>query len=85
MKKISNILIMLAIILSDIMCAVVAYNYRGVICCIEHMGYSVPAHLAFLHAIPFVVGIIACVVLAIRFRKRCASSNEQVIFRSTNG
>ena len=60
----------LAIVLSDIMCFVVAYNYRDMLCGIEHAGYSAPASAAFLYAIPFVVGIIVCAVLAIRFRKK---------------
>lgn len=60
----------LAIILSDIMCVVVAYNYRDMLCGIEHAGFSAPAGTAFLYAVPFVVGIVVCVVLAIRFRAK---------------
>ena len=60
----------LAIVLSDIMCFVVAYNYRDMLCGIEHAGYSAPASTAFLYAIPFVVGIVVCAILAIRFRKK---------------
>lgn len=70
MKKISYIFAALAILLSDIMCAVVAYNYCDLLCGIEHAGFSAPASLALLHAIPFAIGIIACVVLAIIFRKK---------------
>lgn len=70
MKKLSYLFTALAIVLSDIMCFVVAYNYRDMICGIEHAGYSAPASTAFLYAIPFVVGIIVCAVLAIRFRKK---------------
>ena len=69
MKKLSYLFTALAIVLSDIMCFVVAYNYRDMLCGIEHAGYSAPASTAFLYAIPFVVGIIVCAVLAIRFRK----------------
>ena len=70
MKKLSYLFTALAILLSDIMCFVVAYNYRDMLCGIEHAGYSAPAGTAFLYAIPFVVGIIVCAVLAIRFRKK---------------
>ena len=70
MKKLSYLFTALAIVLSDIMCLVVAYNYRDMLCGIEHAGYSAPASTAFLYAIPFVVGIIVCAVLAIRFRKK---------------
>lgn len=70
MKKLSYLFIALAILLSDIMCVVVAYNYRGMLCGIEHAGYSAPAGTAFLYAIPFVAGITVCAVLAIRFQKK---------------
>ena len=70
MKNLRYLFTALAIVLSDIMCFVVAYNYRDMLCGIEHAGYSAPASTAFLYAIPFVVGIIVCAVLAIRFRKK---------------
>ena len=70
MKKLSYLFTALAIVLSDIMCFVVAYNYRDMLCGIEHAGYSAPASTAFLYAIPFVVGIIVCAALAIRFPKK---------------
>jgi hypothetical protein len=70
MKKLSNLFTALAIVLSDIMCFVVAYNYRDMLCGIEHAGYSAPASTAFLYAIPFVVGIVVCAILSIRFRKK---------------
>ena len=70
MKKPGYLLTVLAIIISHIMCIVVTYNYRDILCSIEHAGFSGPAWLAFLYAIPFVVGIIVCTVLAIRFHKR---------------
>ena len=58
MKKLSYLFIAIAILLSDIMCFVVAYNYRDMLCGIEHAGYSAPANVAFLSAIPFGIGII---------------------------
>ena len=70
MKKISIIFGVLAIVLSDIMCAVVAYNYRDMICGIEHLGYSAPAGTAFLLVVPYAIGIVICIVLAIIFRKK---------------
>ena len=70
MKKWSYLFAALAIVLSNIMCFVVAYDYRGMLCGIEHAGYSAPAEIAFFSAVPFILGIIACVVLAIRFHKR---------------
>ena len=70
MKRLSCLFTALAIVLSDIMCFVVAYNYRSMICGIEHAGYSAPASIAFLYAIPFAIGIIVCTILAIRFHKK---------------
>lgn len=70
MKRLSYLFIALAVVLSDIMCFVVAYNYRDMLCGIEHAGYSAPANIAFLHAIPFSVAIIVCTVLACIFRKK---------------
>ena len=70
MKKWSYLFTALAVVLSDIMCVVAAYNYRGMLCGIEHCGFSAPASIAFLSAILFLIGIIMCVVLAIRFHRK---------------
>lgn len=70
MKRLSYLFIALAVVLSDIMCFVVAYNYRGMLCGIEHAGYSAPANIAFLHTIPFGMAIIVCIVFACIFRKK---------------
>ena len=70
MKKLSYLFIAIAILLSNIMCSVVAFNYRDMLCGIEHAGYSAPASTAFLYAIPFVVGIAVCAVVAYIFYKR---------------
>lgn len=64
MKKASYLFIAVAIVLSDIMCAVAAYSYRDMLCGIEHSGFSAPASTAFLYAIPFGIGIIICVIAA---------------------
>ena len=70
MKKLSIIFGILAVLLSDIMCAVVAYNYCDLLWGGQYAGYSAPASTAFVYAIPFVIGIIVCVVLAIVFQKK---------------
>lgn len=70
MKKLSIIFGILAVLLSDIMCAVVAYNYCDLFWGGQYAGYSAPASTAFVYAIPFVIGIIVCVVLAIVFRRK---------------
>ena len=70
MKKLSIIFGVLAVLLSDIMCAVVSYNYCDLLWGRQYAGYSAPASTAFVYAIPFVIGIIVCVVLAIVFRRK---------------
>ena len=70
MKKISNIFIVLAVILSDVMCAVVGYNYATMQWGIKYAGCSAPVSTAFLYAVPFVVGIVVCAILAIKFHKK---------------
>ncbi len=70
MKKAAAAFAVLAVLLSDVMCAVVAYAYRDMLCGIEHLGYSAPADTAFLLVIPFAAGIAVCVVLAAVLYKR---------------
>ena len=59
-----------AVILSDIMCAVVAYNYCDLLWGGKIAGYSAPAETAFLFAVPFAIGMIACIVLALAIKKK---------------
>lgn len=70
MKTLSKLFGLLAVLLSDIMCAVVAYNYCDILWGTKYAGYSAPASTAFTLAIPYIVGIIACVVLALTFNKK---------------
>lgn len=70
MKKISNIFLALAVALSDVMCAVVAYNYCTMQWGAKYAGYSAPASVAFFYAIPYGTGIAACMVVAIILRKK---------------
>jgi len=62
---------LLAILLSDIMCAVVAFNYCSLTWGGQYAGYSAPASTAFYLAVPYVIGIVICVVLSLSFCKRC--------------
>ena len=70
MKKLSVVFGLFAIILSNVMCAVVAFDYRDMLCGIQHSCYSTPAWVAFLSAIPYAVAIVVCVILAVVFKKR---------------
>ncbi len=70
MKALSAVFWILAVLLSDLMCAVAAYNYCDMLWGVQYAGYSAPAQAAFLVVIPYAVGIIVCVVLAIVFKKK---------------
>lgn len=70
MKKIRNlsiIFLVLAVVLSDIMCAVTAYNYRSMELCME---CSAPPDVAFVLAIPYGLAIVLCLALAWFFRRK---------------
>ncbi len=70
MKKLSALFGALAVLLSDMMCAVVAYNYCNLLWEGRYAGYGTPAGTAFLYAVPYGIGIIVCVVLTFVFRKK---------------
>lgn len=70
MKKLSVLFAVLAALLWGAMCTVVAWNYRDMLCGMEHCGFSAPPSVAFLFAIPFAVAIAVCVVLAVVFHKK---------------
>ena len=70
MKKLSVCFWGLVALLSDIMCAVVAWNYCSMLWGIKYAGYSAPASTAFLLAIPFVIGIAICIALALFLKKK---------------
>ena len=60
----------LAALLSDVMCAVVAYSYCDMLWGIRYACYSAPAGVAFLGAIPFIIGILLCALLSVFFRRK---------------
>ena len=70
MKKPAIIFGILAVLLSDVMCAVVAYGYCDLLWGSQYAGYSAPPSTAFLYAIPFAIGIVISLVLAFVFRKK---------------
>ena len=68
MKKISKVFVFLAIILTIVMCVVVAYNY----CSMRFRPglTSAPAWVAFLLMIPYGMGILVCLIVAIILKKK---------------
>ncbi len=80
MKMLSYLFAMLAVLLSDVMCAVVAYNYCNLLWGGQYAGYGAPASTAFILVIPFGIAIVICVVLALVFRKKsCIVTKENLI------
>lgn len=69
-KYLSRIFAALAILLSNVMCATVAYDYCDMQWGIRYACYSAPASVAFLYVIPYGAGIAICLILAWVFHKR---------------
>lgn len=67
MKKLSTVFWILAVLLSNVMCAVVGYNYYNMKNTVVN---SAPPSAAFFTGIPYVLGIVVCVALAIFFTKK---------------
>ena len=68
MKKLSFLFTVLALLLSHVMCAVVAYDYSYM----RHSTelHSAPAEVALLGAIPFLIGIAVCLILSKAFKSK---------------
>ena len=81
MKKISVCFWILAALLSDLMCVVIAWNYCNMLWGIKYEGYSAPASTTFLLAIPFAFGIVICIVLAFFFKKNRLYRIRRVIYQ----
>ena len=77
MKKLSAVLWILAVLLSDIMCAVTAYNYCDLQWGGKYAGYSAPASTAYIYAIPFALGIIVSIVLATICGKKAIKADRR--------
>lgn len=69
-KYLTYAFIALAILLSNVMCAAVAYRYCDMKWGIRYGGYSAPVNAAFLLVIPYAIGIAICIILAWAFYKR---------------
>ena len=60
----------LAILLSNVMCATVAYSYCSLEYCGRYLGCSAPPDAAFLYCIPYGASIIICGRIARGFARR---------------
>lgn len=70
MKTLSFVFQILAVLLSDLMCAKIARSYY--ILRWGKLPVSAPAWMAFLWGIPFLLAIAVCVTLALVFKKKAA-------------
>lgn len=80
MKILSKIFYIIAFLLNEAMIGVVFYNYGMMEMGIKYAGYSAPANVSYFLAIPFLIGIIICLILGyICGRKEKKSDgNEEV-------
>ena len=63
-----------ALVLTHAAVAAVAYYYRDMLCGIAHAGYSAPASVAFLAAVPF---LLPAAVLAVLSRVLCKKTLKE--------
>lgn len=70
MRKFSKMFVLLAVLITVVMCAIVGVNYGKMVWDIENAGYSAPAVVSFIWAIPFVIAIVACLVFSVFMRKK---------------
>ena len=66
----SRVFLVLAVLLSDVMCAVVAYSYSELLWGVRCAGFSAPPYAAFVLAIPYALGIAVCALLAWYFGRK---------------
>lgn len=69
MKLLRSAFFLLAVLLSDVMCAVVAFQYARMLDG-PAAGFSAPPEVAFLYAIPFGAGIAICLGAALLLGRR---------------
>ena len=69
-KALTYLFAALAILLSDVMCAAVAYGYCALQWGGRYAGYSAPANTALLLCVPYGAGIGICALLAWLFHKK---------------
>lgn len=73
-KHLACLFAALGVLLSNAMCAEVAYNYCALQWGGRYAGYSAPASVAFLLCIPYGIGIVICAVIAWVFYKKHQNS-----------
>ncbi len=77
MKLLSKILIGLALVLSHMMCIDVAYSYCNLSWAGRYAGFSGTPDIAFFFAIPYLIGILACIISAFIIRRKSNKTNDE--------
>lgn len=72
-EKKAAVFLILAAVLTNVMCAVVAFQYCNMLWQVKLMETSAPADTAFLLVIPFAISIGFCIGLAVLFYKKDSS------------
>lgn len=69
-RRISIICLLAAVILSDVMCAAIAYQYCDIMWKTKYFLTSAPADMAFILIIPFALGIIFFGILSLIYYRK---------------
>ena len=67
--RLYQLLVISILILSNIMCSVISYNWASMEYSIRHLGYSAPAYVALYAGIPYFVALWCCIIFAILIGK----------------
>lgn len=73
-KILRNIMLIIAVIVSNIMSADIAYRYCDMLWGIKYAGYSAPVNIVFWLVIPYVAIILLCIALAWKFNRKIKQS-----------
>ena len=70
MKTLAWVFALLAVLLSDLACAVTAYNWCDLSWGAKYLGYSAPPSVALLLGLPYLLGAILMALLAFLFYRK---------------
>ena len=70
MKSLSFVFGLLAVLISDVMFAVVTYEYCKLYYGMKYEGWSAAPEIAFLLLIPFMLFVTCCLLLSYLFKKK---------------
>lgn len=75
-NKIVKVAYFISSLISNIMCASVAYKYCEIQYMIKYKGFSAPASIVFLWTIPYIICIAICLIFA-KIENKKYSNNLQ--------